>query len=204
MNGNTRLSAEVIATEADQNWVIVGAGSSNSNNDGQITLPFQSGRTWYVCQGYQGSVSHQNLFALDLSAAQDFGASACYPVDGDNNKSNGQQVFAPAAGKVVYVNTDFVCILMASNRSFLIGHIKRTVSNGATVSQGSLLGTVSPASGANGNFAHIHVEARNSGSCSPNTSVPFTAAEGFQFSGVGDLPDLSNSNDYFKRALTRL
>jgi hypothetical protein len=203
MNGSTRLSGEVIGTEADQNWKIVGTGDFNSNNDGQITLPFKSGQTWYVCQGYQGSVTHQNLFALDLSVAQDFGSSACYPVDGNNNKSADQQVFAPATGKVVYVNTDLVCLLMDSNRSFLIGHIKRTVPNGATVNQDSLLGTVSQAVDANGNFAHIHVEARNSANCNSGTSVPFTAANGFQFSGVGDLPDLSNRNDYFKSALKK-
>jgi hypothetical protein len=36
MNGNTRLSAEVIATEADQNWKIVGTGDFNGDGKSDI------------------------------------------------------------------------------------------------------------------------------------------------------------------------
>ena len=175
----------------------------SGGGSGQINLPFGSGQTWYVCQGYQGTVTHHNSFAFDLTVAQDFGTSACWAGDGNVNKSAGRQVLAPAAGTVTYVGQDLVCLKMDSGHSLLIGHIDRSVPNGATVRKDGPLGTVSKASNANGGYAHIHVESRKSATCAPGTSVPFTAANGFQFSEIGDLPDLSSRNDYFKKALTR-
>ncbi|MFG6100561.1 tectonin domain-containing protein [Leptothoe sp. ISB3NOV94-8A] len=168
---------------------------------GQITLPFEVGKTWYVCQGYQGTVSHQNNFALDLSIGQDFGATACS--SNDVNRSAGQQILSPATGTIAYVGSDLVCLMIDGNRSLLIGHINRSIANGAQVNRDTVLGTVSNAAPANGNFAHIHIEARKSRNCVPNTSVPLTATYGFQLEGIGDLPDTSERNDHFRTALTR-
>lgn len=169
---------------------------------GQITLPFEVGKTWYVCQGYQGlTETHRNTFALDLSIGQDFGSRAC--LSNNVNRSAGQQVLAPAAGTIAYIRSDLVCLMMDDNRSLLIGHIDRSIADGAQVNKDTVLGTLSSAAPVNGGFAHIHIEARQSRNCIPGTSVPLTAAHGFQFEGIGDLPDTPGVDDHFRTALTR-
>ncbi len=173
------------------------------STSGQIILPFKSGQTWYVCQGYGGSPSHQKYFALDLSIGPDFGSTACWPTDGKNfSRSANQPLLAPAAGKIYHVETDLVCLSIDSKRSMLLGHIKNRVANGTTVKQGDVIGDISAANKANGGFSHIHLEARSSSRCAVGTSIPMTQANNFQLIGVGDLPS-GKPNTYFKKALTR-
>jgi hypothetical protein len=180
------------------------SASTPPPGNGQVNLPFRSGQTWYVCQGYQGSVSHQTTFGLDLTATnQDFGTSACWARDRNVNKSAGQQVLAPASGRISYVDRDLVCLSIDANRSLLIGHINRSVANGAYVNKDAVLGTVSYAAPVNGGYAHIHLEGRRSSNCVRGTSVPLTDSNGLRLNGIENLPDLSGSNDYFKKPLTR-
>ena len=181
--------------------------NGSSNGSGQINLPFRTGQTWYVCQGYQGSISHLNTYSFDLTVArEDVGTTGCWPTNGNFSKSAGQPVLAPAAGTVSYVSSDMVCLTLDSGRSLLIGHMNRTVANGSRVNQDTQLGTVSGANQINGGYAHIHIEARNGAGCPlpvPQRSVPFTAANKFQFNGIGDLPDVPGRPDYHGRSLTR-
>jgi murein DD-endopeptidase MepM/ murein hydrolase activator NlpD len=177
-----------------------------SPQTGQISLPFASGQTWYVCQGYNGTVSHRGYPALDLTVAKDFGsnnANACWASDGNVDKSKGQSILAPAAGKVLYISgrPDLICLQLDDRRSLMIGHMRRSVEDNQSVSAGTQLGTVAPSTDANvGGYAHIHIEARKSSSCAKGTAVPFTSAEGFQFNGIGDLP---GDQTHFKRELRR-
>jgi Ricin-type beta-trefoil lectin domain/Peptidase family M23 len=181
-------------TNPNQRW----KNGTTPPPNGQVTLPFRSGETWYVCQGYRGTISHQNSFALDLSTGQDFGTNnACY---GDQNRSANRPVLAPAAGKIYHINSDLVCLSIDNNRSMLIGHMNRSVPNGATVNRGDVLGTTSYQGAANGYFSHIHLEGRKSSGCTPGTSVPLTTANGFQLENVGDLV---GELTHWKRALTR-
>ena len=176
-----------------------------SPGNGQINLPFRSGQTWYVCQGYQGSISHGTTFGLDLTATnKDFGSSACWAWDGNVNKSAGQQVLAPASGRIYYIESDLVCLSIDANRSLLIGHIDRKVAHGAYVNKDDVLGTVSSANRPkNGGYAHIHLEGRRSSNCAVGTSVPLTDSNGLRLNGIENLPNLSGANDYFKKPLRR-
>lgn len=186
----------------NQRWL--SSASTPPVGNGQINLPFRSGQTWYVCQGYQGSISHGTTFGLDLTATdKDFGNSACWAWDGNVNKSAGQQVLAPASGRIYHVNSDLVCLSIDANRSLLIGHINRSVANGAYVNKDDVLGTVSYAGSANGGYAHIHLEGRRSSNCAVGTSVPLTDSNGLRLNSIENLPDLPGSNDYFKKPLTR-
>jgi murein DD-endopeptidase MepM/ murein hydrolase activator NlpD len=172
---------------------------------GQINLPFRRGLSMFVCQGYNGTVSHGNYYAFDLTTgARDFGNNnACWAPDGNVNKSAGVEVLAPAAGTVVHIGQDLVCLQIDSRRSLLIGHMDRRVSNNQRVSQDTVLGTLSRANkSVNGGYAHVHIEARQSANCARGTSVPFTAANGFQFNGIGDLPG-PVTNTHWKRELRR-
>jgi Ricin-type beta-trefoil lectin domain len=185
---------------ANQRW-----RSSASSVSGNIDLPFGRGQTWYVCQGYQGYVSHANSYGLDLTVSnQDFGATACYPSDRRSfSKSANYDVVAPASGTIYYVDSDLVCLSIDNTHSLLLGHFNRTFPNNQRVNAGQVLGKTSTANSNNGGFSHIHLEARNSSRCGVRTSVPLTSQYGFQLRGVNDLPDLAGRNDYFKRALTR-
>jgi murein DD-endopeptidase MepM/ murein hydrolase activator NlpD len=173
---------------------------------GQILLPFKSGQTWFVCQGYQNSISHtgRSTFGLDLTISnKDFGVSGCYAHDGNTSKSAGQPVLAPASGIVRHVAQDLVCLDIGNNRALLIGHIDNRVANGVKVNAGQQLGVLSRANRSiNGGYSHIHIDGRPNAYCNAN-SVPLTAANGFRFIGVGDLLDLPGTNDHFRRALTR-
>jgi hypothetical protein len=194
------------ANNANQRW-----RSSASSVSGNIDLPFGRGQTWYVCQGYQNStITHNSntgsTYGLDLTVSnRDFGTTGCYASDNNVNKSANKQVLSPASGTVYHVagTSDLVCLSIDQNRSLLIGHINRSVSNGQRVNAGQLLGTTLSYTLASNKYAHIHLEGRRSSNCARGTSVPLTAANGFQIMGVGDLPDLPGSNDHFKRALTR-
>lgn len=158
----------------------------------------------FVCQGYGGPISHSGYHAFDLSVARDFGNSnACWAADGNVNKSANLEVLAPAAGTISYITglPDFVCLQIDANRSLLIGHMNRRVSNGQRVTADTVLGTLSAANSINGGFAHVHIEARRSPNCARGTSVPFTAGNGFQFNGIGDLPGLPNTQ--WRRELRR-
>jgi len=159
----------------------------------------------FVCQGYNGTISHQNNFALDLTVGnRDFGNNnACAAPDGNINKSAGVEVLAPAGGTVVHIGQDLVCLQIDSRRSLLIGHIDRRVTNGQRVTQDTVLGTLVRYRGVSqSDYAHIHIEARQSANCTRGTSVPFTAANGFQFNGIGDLPG-PVTNTHWKRELRR-
>jgi murein DD-endopeptidase MepM/ murein hydrolase activator NlpD len=177
---------------------------------GQINLPFRSGLSMFVCQGYNGPVSHrsQNHYSLDLTVgSRDFGLNnACAAPDGDINKSAGVEVLAPAAGTVMYMPglQEFVCLQIDSSRSLLIGHMDRRVTNGQRVNQDTVLGTLVRYRGVSPrDYAHIHIEARPNANCAPGISVPFTAANGFQFKGIGDLPGPFTTNTHWKRELRR-
>lgn len=178
--------------------------TSPNPSTGQINLPFGSGQTWYVCQGYQNSISHGNTFGLDLTVTnQDFGSTGCWAHDKNWSKSAGKSVLAPLSGTISHVGQDLVCLSIDANRSLLIGHMSNRVAAGTKVSAGQQIGTVSAASSVNGNYAHIHLEGRRSSNCASGTSVPLTAANGLSLSNVGDLADLTGTNDHFKKALTR-
>jgi hypothetical protein len=189
----------------NQRWLSSGyVAPPPPSPSGNVTLPFGVGQTWYVCQGYQNSISHGNTFGLDLTVSnQDFGRTGCWAYDGNWSKSAGRPVLAPASGTIYHVNQDLVCLSIDANRSLLIGHIGNRVAHGTRVSAGQQLGIVSRASSVNGNYSHIHLEGRRSSNCRIGTSVPLTAANGLQLIGIGDLSDLAGTNDHFRRALRR-
>jgi len=173
----------------------------------QINLPFGSGRSMFVCQGYNGPVSHRNgnHYSLDLTVdRRDFGNNnACAAFGQDINKSAGLEVLAPAGGTVVHRGQEFVCLQIDYGRSLLIGHMDRRVTNGQRVAQDTVLGTLVRYRGTSpSDYAHIHIQAHQNSNCQ-GAPVPFTAANGFQFNGIGDLPGPYTINTHWKRELRR-
>lgn len=158
-----------------------------------LYLPFSPNQTWYVCQGYFGTVSgtHNTNHALDLTLdPEGMGTSGCYGWDaGDESFSAHQPVFAPGSGVVTYAaGSDLLCIDLDVGGSVQIGHLTPSsmITPGWTPAQG-LLGTTSIANGTNGGYSHIHVRAHTSNNCT-GSSVPFTGA--YRFFGMPHLVDL--------------
>jgi hypothetical protein len=176
----------------------------------RIGLPFKAGQYWYVCQGYNGTISHgQNTkygktFALDLSFTKSSfrpGGTGCQP--GTNSASNDQPVLAPVTGNVTYMGglSEFVCLTPESGGgSLFIGHLNpgSRVKPGR-VEEGTVLGTVNPEKSTPSGYAHIHIEPRKNPSCTGNTaaSVPLDDANSFRFYESPNLPDIGGSNQHY-------
>lgn len=158
-----------------------------------LYLPFSPHQTWYVCQGYFGTVTHGGTYSLDLTLdPEGMGAAGCWGWDpGDQSYSAHQQVLAPGAGVVDYkygTNSDLICLDLDVGGSLQIGHMTPSSKTGeGWIPAQGLLGTTSVANTANGDYSHIHVRAYGSNDCS-GSSVPFAGT--YRFFGVPDLVDL--------------
>jgi len=170
----------------------------------RLTLPFNNGETWYICQGYNGQISHQGTFALDLSIDPNSpGSTGCTP--GTANASTGRAVRAPAGGKIVYRDYQSVCIdLEGRDESIYITHLDNPAAKGA-IAHDDLLGTVAAPGTGNGGYAHIHVEIHPGSGCAASGSpIPFDDAHGTRFEGAPNLPSMGTTvNQYSGTALTR-
>ena len=173
------------------------------NGTSALQLPFPAGETWWVCQGYNGQISHKGIPALDLTVRQqDVGTSGCY---GDTNASANRSVTAPGSGTAIPNGPDGVCLNLDSGKSMWIGHLIDRVSG--KVEQGGNLGKVEPANSRspNGGYAHIHVEIHPGLGCATSGApIPFDDAHGTRFAGAPNMPyDGTVKNQYSGQALTR-
>ena len=125
-----------------------------------LVFPSAPDEVWYICQGYNGQISHQGKMALDLSVAPNsIGANGCTPSTA--NSSAGHLVTAPSDGEIVWIgtnSTDIMCFNLSNGGSLKIGHLYMSVNVGQIVSQGDTLGYMSAAAPLNGNYAHYHIE----------------------------------------------
>jgi hypothetical protein len=170
-----------------------------------LLLPFTPGEPWYVCQGYKGTITHRNAYALDLTVRQeDVGNAGCWANDGNVNASEGREVTAPASGTVIHIGTDLVCIDFDAGGSMLIGHLTGRVAGGH-VDQNARLGWVASANAAtNGGYAHIHVQIHLGPGCrAGGPTVPFDDAHGTRFQGAPNLPDKGGTNQHKGVPLTK-
>lgn len=168
-----------------------------------LLMPWAAGQTWYVCQGYNGQISHRGVADLDLTIKNgDWGPTGCW---GDPQASAGKSVYAPGTGTAYLINgfrgPDLICITFDAGGSMAIGHLSNRVSG--RVSAGQLIGTVEPGGWNNGGYAHIHLQAHSGGGCGRQTHLAFTAANGAQLQGAPDLPYSGAANQYRGLALTR-
>jgi hypothetical protein len=164
-------------------------------------LPFDAGETWYVCQGYNGIISHRgnDALAFDLSvSSRSPGPNACTP--NTANASTGRNVRAPASGTVAWIGSthpDLICINLDNGGSIKLGHLDTIALRvGYPVEQNAVIGTVSAPNGINGSYAHIHMSLYRNTRCSGN--IPFgTYFGGRNFSSNNSI------NQWSGTALTR-
>ncbi len=172
-----------------------------------LVLPIPPGETWYVCQGYNGQVTHAATPALDLSfARQSAGPAGCFA--GTKYSSAGSVVSSPGAGTAYRwpgcCGDDFVCVNLDSGGSVAIGHLSDRVPSGTRVPTGGRLGTVAWPGDPNGDYAHIHVQVHpDSGCTEASDPVAFDTAHGFKWACTPDLPYSGERNQYSGFAVSR-
>lgn len=172
-----------------------------------FTVPIPAGDTWYVCQGYNGEMTHRGVPALDLSLARESaGPNGCLMAT--KYTSAGSEVISPAAGTAYRTSgccgDDFVCVDLDSGGSVAVGHLHNRVRDGSRVGTADRLGIVAWPGPENGHYAHIHIQAHPVPGCMKNSkAVPFDSANGFRFACTQNLTYSGEPNQYSGLALTR-
>lgn len=172
-----------------------------------LVLPIPAGQTWYVCQGYNGEITHPGAPALDLSLdASSAGPRGC--LAGSKYSSAGSVVSSPAAGTAYRwpgcCGDDFVCVDFDSGGSAAIGHLDNRIVSGTRVATGARIGTVAWPNPSNGDYAHIHVQVHPSSGCTEGSDpVAFDTAHGFRWACTPDLPYSEEANQYSGLAVNR-
>ena len=185
-----------------------------------IKMPFASGETWFVSQGYNGNPSaggsHYNCNPSTLKD-EPSGTTSCsrywqYKYSLDLTKSEGstagQTVYSPVTGTIRWVDQAYggVSIDIGGGHAFAFFHVSLAAGLAADqpVTQGQALGTVAPpGQGGNGGYPHIHVtlwETTDGGNWS-RVVVPFTGS--YTIDGL-DFPAMASAitNQYRGRTVT--
>lgn len=179
-----------------------------------LTLPFTVGETWYVCQGYNGPISHKKAAALDLSIDSNsapVGGKGCNPATAASSAK--KPIFAPADGTVKAhfretgsVN-DMLCLELKGPDGkpaiiMKIGHLTNMLRVGAKFKRNDRLGIVEDPAPGNDKYAHIHIQLNDlSKGCSKAPTIPFSGT--YQFEGAPNMTYDGSVNQWRGTVLTR-
>ncbi len=190
-------------------WGMIAGMTLASVAQSSVRFPFATGKSWYICQGYNSKYTHHDNPMLDFST------SPVSPVDGGcNNKdeesmraSAGEFIVAPFSGKLSSLyRVDMVCVTANDgSKSMKIGHFwlddkfKGTngeIISGAPVTVNETMGKVmEPIDRFNNGISHIHVSIHKGPGCADSSApVPFVGDMAFE--GVGDLPYDGSPNQH--------
>lgn len=184
-----------------------GAAAALAAPSRALELPIPAGQTWYVCQGYNGPITHGDAPALDLSIERrSAGPEGC--LAGSKYSSAGSVVTSPGDGTAWRwpgcCGDDFVCVDLDWGGSVAIGHLSNRVADGSRVGSGERIGTVAWPHPSNGDFAHVHVQAHPAWGCTEGGDpVAFDVAHGFKWRCMPDLPYSGAVNEYAGLAVKR-
>lgn len=165
--------------------VLVSSGSSYANS---ISAPFDSGSSWYICQGYNGPVTHSGSSSLSL----DFTKQLCDGGTTSNASSGGVNVRAPLDGTVYWYGAAYgsMCINTYDGRSIGLTHINSSLKAGNIVTQDQIVGTIGAAGTVgNGGIAHLHLQMWSTSNCF-GSQIPFDTTNGAKICGAPDMPVL--------------
>lgn len=165
-----------------------------------LSLPFDRGQTWYVCQGYNGSVDHAGAkaMALDLvNSNKSIGSTACY--SRMPNVASGQNVRAPGNG-VIKSTASTICFALDNNGgSITLGYLTLAPNNtfDKHLNRDDILGTLNNDSKSGGGISHIHMQLFSDQGC--KNQIPF----GTVFGNPNLSYDKSITNQWFRTPLTK-
>lgn len=163
------------------------------NNNGKLSYPFDENKNFYVCQGYNGPVTHKgkNQYAFDLTIKDDeYGETACYGKlpNGASKETDGQAIRAPASGVISYIGTDTICLNIEEGiyqgHSIELGHANSfMVVKNQRVARDEKLGVVQSPTLGGGIFSHLHMALFSNRNCGSGTNfdksgvnIPFNNA----------------------------
>lgn len=202
------LAALVVATIALPGVGVAGAQARSGRSQVRsLVLPIPPNQTWYVCQGYNGQITHAGVPALDLSLERrSAGPEGC--LAGSKYTSAGSVVTSPGDGTAWRwpgcCGDDFVCVDLDFGGSVAVGHLDNRVPDGSRVTAGARIGTVAWPHPSNGDFAHVHVQAHPAWGCTEGGDpVAFDVAHGFKWRCTPDLPYSGAENQYSGLAMER-
>ena len=182
-------------------------GSPAAASSAGMKMPFASGSTWVVSQGYNTSPKeggdHYNCDPATLkdsiSQSEKCNAPWQYKYSLDlvraDGQTAGQQVLSPVNGTITWIDlsTGGLSINLGDGYAFALFHVnlEPSLAAGQTLSVGQVLGTVAPAGVANtGNTPHLHItlwKTTDGGNWS-RTATPFSgslAIDGYSFADLG-------------------
>ena len=179
-------------------WSMISGMTLASVAQANIQLPFEPGRSWYVCKGYNiegyANDPHFGNPVMDLTVAPNArGLNGCGL---GPDASSGQSVLAPIAGKVTWFKNrnDMVCVTADDRKTSIgIGHLRPSTrynhpEKSNHIQAGEGLGLVAaPYEVENGGYAHIHIQAHAVSDCNGNL-VPFDDAHGMRLQNAQDMP----------------
>lgn len=159
------------------------APSNASAAQGNIEAPFDIGSAWNICQGYnnsRGTHTGTSSISLDIS-----GGPNC------DNSASGRNIRAPFGGTIAwYVSgSGSVCVNSLSGMSVMLTHINGTVSQGASVTVGQIVGTIAaPGQKQNNGVSHLHIQAWSRTGCTDDTKrIAFDEASNARMCGTPNM-----------------
>ncbi|MDB5159762.1 MAG: hypothetical protein JWO99_25 [Candidatus Saccharibacteria bacterium] len=159
---------------------IVFAVPAQASSIGDILSPYGASQGVCVYEGYSsGTHTGTSQYGLDLVTGNCSSTSA-----------GGLAVYAPLAGTVAYTPgaTGDLCINVAGSRSITLTHIATSLTSGASVAAGQLVGAVGTAgSYGNNGVAHVHFQIWSAVNCWNNSKVPFDTADSARICGAPDM-----------------
>lgn len=165
--------------------ISVSYATSNVNAaTGNLTAPFDIGSLWYICQGYnnpRGTHNGTSSLSLDIT-----GGPNC------DNSGSGRTIRSPFSGQVAWYSTGSgsLCINNSSNnKSVMLTHIDSSITTGAVVSTGQIVGNIAaPNQRQNNGVSHLHIQAWSRSGCTDDSKrVAFEEASGMHMCGAPDM-----------------
>ncbi|MFN3395891.1 MAG: hypothetical protein ACK4Z9_03740 [Thermodesulfovibrionales bacterium] len=169
------------------------------NQDMGLVLPFGSGESYFICQGYNNKyITHHDLdkYSFDFTVGKG-GGKGCI----DEKGTSGKEILSPLNGVIAWHDSGdddgILCINnLEGNRSIKIGHMQfeRAWKSGDKVQKNQVLGIVAGPNEwntqpngkivkiKNGGIAHIHIGVFDSKDCAIRP-IPFDTEKGTAFHG---------------------
>ena len=159
--------------------IVAGAMASRPDRSAaigqQLALPFATGHTWYICQGYRG-FSHTQNYPLDVG----WTPQSC---NSNNNDSGGKGIVSPGDGVISAMPStvpgdDYMCVQFADG-AFVLTHVKPNsgIGIGTNVNSGQPVASVRTATdpeAQNNGIAHLHIELYAGANCYTGSALPFS------------------------------
>ncbi len=168
-----------------------------------IKMPFQSGSTWSISQGYNTDPavggSHYNCLEYPgRSCSQYWTYKYSFDIVKSDGNTAGQPVLSPVNGTIRWIDESYGGMSIDLGNGWAVAYFHTAVAPGLaagqSVVQGQYMGTIAvPGQGGNGGFPHMHItlwQTTDGGNWS-RIATPFTgeqSLDGYSFPNLSGSP----------------